>query len=86
LAVIEDSWFSLAGYSRCGTGYTQGTSEVAIIPVRIEPGQLAQKVELSFSDVAEIVENATLQSAPNIVAYPRSFLRKQGMEINDATW
>jgi hypothetical protein len=34
-------------------------------------------VELPFSDVAEIVENATLQSAPNIVACPRSCLRKQ---------
>lgn len=68
MAVVEDSWFSLEAYSRSGEGYTQGTSEVAIIPVRIEPGELAQRGELSFSDVADIVEDATLQSAPNIVA------------------
>jgi hypothetical protein len=68
LAIVEDSWFSLEAYSRSGEGYAQSTSEVAIIPDRIEPGELAQRGELSFSDVADIVEDTTLQSAPNIVA------------------
>lgn len=86
MAVVEDSWFSLEAYSRSGEGYTQGTSEVAIIPLRIEPGELAQRGELSFSDVADILLRMRLSKAHQILLPVSKLLAQAEMEINNVTW